>query len=237
MTETPLGLQNDIDKLYDYCTTWKLKLNTGKSQIVIFRKGNRPVRYNWHFGDHPLHVTDKIPYLGLLFTSNGLFRQAQVTLSEQANKAVYMLYRRISSFSNLKPDFMLDLFDKLIVPILNYGCEVWGHHDAPNIEQVHLKFCKNILGVRKSTQNDFVYGELGRFPMHVSRKLRIIKYWLNIVTGQKSYYINVLYADSLQHIEKSNKPSWTRSVKLLLCSSGFGEVWFITKVSVTQNYF
>ena len=53
-SETPLGLQNEIDKLYDYCITWKLKLNTDKSQIVIFRKGNRPVRYNWHFGDHPL---------------------------------------------------------------------------------------------------------------------------------------------------------------------------------------
>ena len=32
----------------------------------------------------------------------------------------------------------LDLFDKLITPILNYGNEVWGFHKAPVIESVHL---------------------------------------------------------------------------------------------------
>ena len=47
---------------------------------------------------------------------------------------------------------------------------------APEIEKVHLKFCKNILGVKRSTQNDFVYGELGRVPMQIIRYILIIKY-------------------------------------------------------------
>jgi len=29
-------------------------------------------------------------------------------------------------------------------------------------ERVHLQFCKRLLGVKRCTQNDFVYGELGR---------------------------------------------------------------------------
>ncbi len=35
-----------------------------------------------------------------------------------------------------------------------------------------------ILGVKKSTQNDFVYGELGRTPLLVVRYMIIIKYWI-----------------------------------------------------------
>ena len=34
-----------------------------------------------------------------------------------------------------------------------------------------LRFYKNILGVKKSTQNDFVFGELGRTPMVVVHRL------------------------------------------------------------------
>ena len=136
-----------------------------------------------------------------------------------------MLYRKLSKFSNLKPDFMLDLFDKFIAPILNYGCEFWGFHPAPNIELIALRFYKNILGVIKSTQNDFVYGELGRTPMIVMRHMRIIKYWLNIVMGNKSPYVAGLYHFFTRQVDINNKPSWVRSVKTLLRRTGFGDVW------------
>ena len=225
-SETATGLQNEIDKLLQYCSRWKLKLNTDKSQVVVFRRGNQPVKESWYFGDTKLIVTNKIPYLGLLLTSNGLFHQTQLTLAAQANKAVFLLYRRLQGFINLKPEFMLDLFDKFITPVLNYGCEVWGFHQAPSIENVHLKFCKNILGVKKSTQNDFVYGELGRTPMQIIRYVRIIKYWLNIVTGKKSQYVCLVYAASVQQIGMNKKHNWAESVKSLLFHSGFSEVWY-----------
>ena len=42
-SETPTGLQSGINELQKYCEWWKLTLNTAKSRIVVFRKGNRPV--------------------------------------------------------------------------------------------------------------------------------------------------------------------------------------------------
>lgn len=225
-SSTADGLQSEIDKLYEYCNQWKLKLNTDKSKVVVF--GKRTTRRNptWKFGDKELTVTTKIPYLGITFTSTGSFYQAQLTLSEQANKAVFALSKRLSRFSNLKPDMVLDLFDKLISPILNYGCEVWGFHAAPDIERVHTKFCKRLLGVKKSTQNDFVYGELGRVPMQIVRFTRIIKYWLNIVLGKKSLYVSKIYHASISEVETSNTSCWSLSVKSLLLSQGFGEAWY-----------
>lgn len=41
------------------------------------------------------------------------------------------------------------LFDSMINPILNYGSEVWGFHKGPDIERVHIKFLKRLLGVRQ----------------------------------------------------------------------------------------
>ena len=51
----------------------------------------------------------------------------------------------------------MELFDKLITPIMNYGSEVWWVIGGKSLESVHLQFRKQLLGVKKSTQNDFVY--------------------------------------------------------------------------------
>ena len=120
---------------------------------------------------------------------------------------------------------MMDPFDKFITPILNYACEIWGFHPSPAIEKIHLSFCKRILSVKKSTQNDFIYGELGRYPLQLIRYEKIIKYWLNIVTGQKSSYVCLIYRYAVNQAER-RKPSWALNVKSLLCNVGMGEAWY-----------
>ena len=76
---------------------------------------------------------------------------------------------------------LLSLFDTYVGSVANYACEVWGFHKAPDIEKLQLDFCKNILGVRRSTPNVMIYYELGRFPMLITRKLRILKYWCKLM--------------------------------------------------------
>jgi hypothetical protein len=183
--ETAPGLQRDIDNLQAYCKRWKLSINLDKTQVIVFKKGNRPVNYNWNYNGAALKINSRCSYLGLLFTSNGSFHQAQITLANQANKAIYALNKKLSNFRDLKPDFIMDLFDKFIMPILMYGSEVWGFHAAPAIEKVQLKFCKNLLHVKNSTQNNFIYGELERYPLSIQRQIRITKYWSDIVMGKK----------------------------------------------------
>ena len=87
-------------------------------------------------------------YLGIVFTPNGYFTKAQTKLAEQASKAMFSLFKYISKFSNLSVAILLELFDKLILPILCYSCEVWGFNKAKDIERVHLKFCKYILKIK-----------------------------------------------------------------------------------------
>ena len=75
---------------------------------------------------------------------------------------------------NLSIECLLDLPDKIVKPILLYGCEVWGFSDNYVIEKNHLKFCKLILHLKQSTPNCMIYGELGRFPLYLDIKTRVI---------------------------------------------------------------
>ena len=43
---------------------------------------------------------------------------------------------------NLPVDLQLHLFDYLVLPIMMYGCEVWGYENIAILDKVHLKFCK-----------------------------------------------------------------------------------------------
>lgn len=67
---------------------------------------------------------------------------------------------------------------------MNYGAEVWGYTNAKDLERVHLKFCKRLLGVKTSTCTPAVYCELGRKPLLLTRTLRIIKYWFKVLRSQ-----------------------------------------------------
>jgi hypothetical protein len=64
-------------------------------------------------------------YLGVTFTKNGKFKLAKQTNIEKATKAMYEVIRG-GKRHNLSIECVLDLFDKIVKPILLYGCEVWG---------------------------------------------------------------------------------------------------------------
>ena len=73
-----------------------------------------------------------------------------------------------------------------LINYLNYGIKVLGFYKAKAIEIVHMYFCKKILGLKQSTQNDFVYGELGRIDYQSHHYIKIIKSWLKVIYSSEN---------------------------------------------------
>ena len=61
------------------------------------------------------------------------------------------------------------------------------------VERLHLKFCRQILGVKQNCQNDFVFGELGRYPLIVNIQYRIITFWLKIIKSHARKHVKICY--------------------------------------------
>ena len=119
------------------------------------------------------------PYvLGMVFSYTGSFTQTQLILARHGRKAMFSLRSKVERFVNINTVVYCDIFDKMVMPVLSYGCEIWGFYPAKAIEQVHKDFCKSILKVKRFTMNAIMYGELGRVPLIVQRYIRIVKYWL-----------------------------------------------------------
>lgn len=101
-----------------------------------------------------MDIVDNFCYLGVNFTYTGNMKHAVKALSDQALRAYNNL---LSIFDRLQLDVRtkLSLFDSMVVPILLYAADVWGIYDFKEIDKIHVKFCKHILGVR--TQTPWLY--------------------------------------------------------------------------------
>ena len=128
----------------------------------------------------------------------------------------------------------LKLFDSLILPILKYGCEIWSFSKSQHAERIHLKFLKQILGVRKRTCSLAVYGELGRVPLSVLHKTRVLKYWLKILSTPQSLMYKVYNQQVIYVNNGSNDNSWALNLKCLLNSLGFQFLWINQSMSRSQ---
>ena len=221
------NLQNSLNVLADYCTRWKLTVNTAKTKIMVFRKGGRlPNNLRFQYKDSCIEIVSKFKYLGIVFTSGGSFNETEKTLAGQALKAIFKLNSYLNKFTELSPKHILELFDKLITPILSYSSEVWGFNKGTHIERMHLKFCKRLLGVKQSTQNNFIYGETGRVSYINRRYLNIIKYWLKICNSSATKYTtNVYNLLKFNNERHRNNVNWVSQVQTLLSTLGFYEVW------------
>ena len=119
----------------------------------------------------------------------------------------------------------IKFFDSLVQPILIYGCEIWGFHKAGDIERVHVKFLKQILGVRRQTSDIAVYGEVGRVPLSILRNVRILKYWYKILTSNDTLLYKVYKQQVNDSLQGLNENNWVLQLRFLLNELGFTYLW------------
>ncbi len=112
----------------------------------------------------------------------------------------------------------LELFRTTVVPVMLYGCEVWGNTVIREVEILHKRFLKLILCVQRNTCNDFVYGELGTNQLDIDIKVKIINYWSRLINSKHEKMLYVMY-QCLLHLDNSElyTSPWITEVILNSC--------------------
>ena len=105
---------------------------------------------------------------------------------------MHLLFYRINNI-HLPLDLQLKLFDHTVVPILTYACEIWGFENTNLIENVHTEFLRKITKTRKSTPLYMLYAELGRYPLAITIKTRVIGFWNKLICGKFTKLSFLLY--------------------------------------------
>ena len=223
------NFQKCLNEFSEYCKLWKLNINYNKTEIVVFNSRNNS-NYTFKLGEHTVQITNKYKYLGVILSKSGSFLNARKHLAEQAKKAMQLLFIRANNL-DLPIDLQFKLFDNTVMPILTYASEIWGYENTEIIERIHVDFLRRIMKCRKSTPKYMLYAELGRYPVEITIKCRMINFWIRLIAGKisKLSYNFYLFMLKSEHINSK----WINCIQRILDNSGRHDLWIHQPVTMT----
>ena len=230
LSDTPQGLQTQLDGLYQFCKDWHMLVNETKTKIMIF--GAKNTNFEFRYNNKILDIVSNYKYLGTVFNSisrcdSNMFTDAYERTELQSRKAMFKILKDTKHLGKLPPKVALKLFDAMVLPILEYSSEIWfTNKEIPGLEKIHLQFIKMILGVHKNASTLAVLGETGRYPLLVRQKIRVLKYWCKIVSKHVSTNstLGQLY-NILCSLSNAGFTTWASYVENMLTEAGLYDVW------------
>ena len=226
LADSEANMQAALKALQLYCDKWKLEINCSKTKITIFSRGKiRPDKYNFVYDNRKIEIVKTYKYLGLEFSSSGSFKPSLEQLKSQASRAMFALISKARRHC-LPIDIQLQLYDSTVMPIMLYGCEIWGNSNFDVLNKLYLKFLKMTLGVQGKTCNNMVYGELGRFPLEIYIKKRAIGYWARMLINKESKISRVIYSN-MRSLSSNDyyKCNWIEFIKKILQDCDLPHIW------------
>ncbi len=119
MSETPQGLQKQIDVLYEFCVERQLIMNVSKTKVVVFEKC-RSAAPEFTYKGTTIERVQSFRYLGLKLHSTRGMVVAIDKLTAAGKKALFALRRKCNDLSVTDPEVMCQLFDSLVSPVLSF---------------------------------------------------------------------------------------------------------------------
>ena len=164
------------------------------------------------------------------------FTNSTSALVTKGKKACYDISRSLNSVNCYDLTVFTKLFDSKVQPILSYASELWGMEDLPNIEQVHTLSLKRFLNLSVHSSNTLLYGDTGRYPLHINNNMRCIKYWFKLLGMSPERLARQAY-DMLFKMDENGTRNWVTDVRMLLCANGFGYVWLFKSVGNLTSFY
>ena len=115
---------------------------------------------------------------------------------DRGRKAMFGLLKKTRKLQ-LYIQTQIDLFHKLVLPVISYGSEIWAYEDLSKIDSFHLKFLRFILVLNKGTPIPMIYGETGEYPISIILKGKLIGYFAKLQDKTKMTLSSLVY--ELQH--------------------------------------
>lgn len=233
---TPIGLQNQLNLLENYCSQLQLEVNIQKTKIMVFRKGGILSKHDvWYLNNEKVEVVNQYCYLGYIFSPTASPKIGTSQLVKKGKKALIALTNAFKKTREMTPDAYFKIFDGKILPILTYASEVWGLNRLDSVEKVHLQGCKSFLGVPIQTPNKMVYGDLGRYPLFINTCISTVRYWFKILKMHQDRLPYQAYR-MLLLVDESGGQCWVSQLKNILSKTGFMYVWLFQGVGDESTF-
>ena len=139
-------LQEDLDRLQEWCITWGLTLNPSKCKAFTMTLRRKPVQTTYKIGTSALESVTSIRDLGITIDSKLTFSDHLNKTVSQANRALGLLIRSFQTGSKgakFETKSLLTAYYANVRSILEYGTVVWAgaaKSHTVRVDRVQHKF-------------------------------------------------------------------------------------------------
>jgi len=141
-------------------------------------------------------------YLGVPFSSSGVFHKAANYFVNRANIAINSVWSILGKAKCRSWDARVKLFESLTLSTLLYASSIWGLRYESVIEKVQTNFFKRVLSIPKCTPNYMVRLETGRCNIICTVYKQAISYWLKLIEMENSRVPKLLFL-RLKYIDEN----------------------------------
>ena len=225
LAESVNQLQLALNAVKSYCDANFLKINLTKTKVIIFSRGKIRNLPEFFYGTEKVEIVDDYIYLGVTINYNGSFTKAIEKQIGQARKAMFSMITKARRLQ-LPVDIQLELFEKTVVPVLLYGCEVWGCGNTSDLEVFYRSFLKITLKLGKATPNCMVYGETGTCQLQKKIFKRMLLFWFKVSEDKNSKIATKMYKIMFKlHNNSYYSFPWAKKIVDILDSCGHSYLW------------
>ena len=129
------NLQQDLDNLAEWETTWLMKFHPEKCNILTISKKRTTITRNYILHGHTLERLTSAKYLGVTITSDLKWGEHVNNICKKANKTIGFLKRNINiSNKTIKEKAYMSL----VRPTLEYASAVWDPYQQNDIHRINM---------------------------------------------------------------------------------------------------
>jgi hypothetical protein len=227
-----LYMTNQLEKVYDWSTRWKMKFNVRKCFILSISNRNRILTFEYHFGNGILQRVDEFVDLGVTITNHLTWSPHISNIVAKARRNLGYIKRILGPKAPLQAKRML--YISLVRSVLQYCSQLWSPYlrkDTVRIESVQRQATRFMVNYIDLTYKDRLL-QCNLLPLTYVREIHdlilfydltnrrlnvnIDRYFLSNIEQRRgrSANVDVGVKKRLFHTEQSNSCYGNRSISL-----------------------
>ena len=186
-------LQADLASLYTWAEQNNMSFNNNKFQHINYCTGTKNITYTYKAQDgSPINSVEQVIDLGVTLSCDGTFKTHINNVARKARGQAGWILRTFRTRETIP---MLTLYKSLVVPLLEYCCQLWSPWRVGEIqllEAVQRSFTNNISAVRHLDYWQRLEA-LDLFSLERRRERYAIIYVYKILCGQAINNVNICW--------------------------------------------
>jgi hypothetical protein len=127
VTNSAEQLQDMLDTVHEYSLQYRFEFNAKKSNVMVFSQQQKnKMAEQMRLGQCVLEQKTSYKYLGLEVDQSWKWQQTKTRMLEKARKRMASVCALGLRRQKLSVRAAVRSWEALVLPILEYGCEIWG---------------------------------------------------------------------------------------------------------------